>query len=536
MDLGKFYKQNTLPNLTETLPEELPIPSKIGPYKIDALLNKGGMSLLYLGLHPEKHIPLVVKVLSPQYVKHPDMMAQFIKEAKIIAISDHPNIIKLYGQGEWEQGVYIAMEFIQGISLKQFILQNSLSVKRCLEIILQVAYALLHLHSHGIIHRDLKPENILITEEGSVKVIDFGIAQLVQEDKPSIKFAQGGLIGTPSYMSPEQKKDPLHVTYATDIYALGIITYELLIGKLSFGKIQLSYLPPALQSIIQKAIAPHIQDRYDDIVEFITAISLHLKSLTKTATSGADSHEFFEAIESLQKSLLPPFLAQSSRATVGIAKSKGFLTSDLYYEFLKFANGNSLLILAKTMTADLDAITHMGIFKGILHGLLYDALIHPTKPFDLLDFVIQFNTLLCTGSFKLQFAFSALYLNDAEDQFGYLSCGFDSLWHLSAESNIPHIIRTDNPLLGSVLDFTPFETLDNWREGDTLILHSFNSKHLAASPKITHIDEKILPILEEQSGVNPQLQSEAILDALLNAYAYAQEKHSHVVIALEHTL
>jgi eukaryotic-like serine/threonine-protein kinase len=534
MDLGKFYKQNTLPNLTEAISSELPIPATIGPYKIDALLSKGGMSLLYLGLHPEKHIPLVVKVLSPHYVKNQEMVTQFLKEAKIIAISDHPNIVKLYGQGEWEQGVYIAMEFIQGVSLKQFILQNSLSIKRSLEIILQVAYALLHLHSHGVIHRDLKPENILITEEGGIKVIDFGIAQLVQEEKTSVKFSQGGLIGTPSYMSPEQKKDPLHVTYVTDIYALGIIAYELLIGKLSFGKIQLSYLPPTLQPIIQKAIAPSLKERYEDIVELITAISIHLKSLTKASAFNNESHEFFQAIETLQKSLLPPLLTHGPRITIGIAKSKGTLALDLYYELLKFANGNSLLILAETTTTDIDAITHIAILKGILHGLLYDTTTNSEKDFSLIDFVSKLNTILYKNTLKLCFAFSALYLNEGEDQFSYLSCGFDSLWHLSTESDRPHIIRTDNPILGSVLDFEPFETFDNWETGDTLILHSFNSRS-SLGPKIANIDEKIAPILQEQLGVNPQLQAEAIMDTLLNSYAYDQEKHSHVAIALEHS-
>ena len=106
------------------------------------------------------------------------------------------------------------MEFIQGVSLKQFILQNSLSNKRSLEILLQVAYALLHLHTHGVIHRDLKPENILITEDGGVKVIDFGIAQLDQEDSSLTKITRGGLIGTPSYMSPEQKKAPSKASYS----------------------------------------------------------------------------------------------------------------------------------------------------------------------------------------------------------------------------------------------------------------------------------------------------------------------------------
>lgn len=532
MDLGKFYKQNTLPNLTEAIPTDIPIPEKIGPYKIDALLSKGGMSLLYLGLHPEKHTPLVVKVLSPHYVKNQAMIDQFLKEAKIIAMSDHPNIIKLYGEGQWEQGLYIAMEFIQGVSLKQFILQNSLSIKRSLEIILQVAYALLHLHTHGVIHRDLKPENILITEDGGIKVIDFGIAQLVQEEKTPIKFSQGGLIGTPSYMSPEQKKDPLHVSYATDIYALGIIAYELIIGKLSFGKIQLSYLPATLQPIIKKAIAPVLKDRYEDIVELITAISIHLKSLAQLNSSGNESHEFFQVIESLQKSLLPPILSHSPKIEIGIAKSKGALALDLYYDLLKFANGNSLLILAETTTTEIDAITHIAMLKGIIHGLLYDIMTNAEKTLDLFDFVSKLNTILYKNPMKLRFSFSALYLDDFEIQFSYLSCGFDSLWHLSTETKEPHIIRTDNPLLGTTLDFEPFETFDNWRAGDTLVLHSFNSKG-SSGPKISNIDEKIYPLLYEQLDLNLQAQSESILDALLNSYAYDQEKHSQIVISLE---
>ncbi|HEY5259155.1 MAG TPA: serine/threonine-protein kinase, partial [Rhabdochlamydiaceae bacterium] len=262
-----FYKQPTLRETAPSAAKPSPIPSKIGPYQIDSVLNKGGMSLLYLGLHPETKQPLAIKVLLPAYVTHPEMIERFLQEAEIIALTNHPNIVKLYGQGTWEGGLYIAMEFIQGISLSQFIMQHSLSLKRSLDIVLQVAYALCHLHTHRVIHRDLKPENILITEDGEVKVIDFGIAALHDEGNPS---QSKSFMGTPSYMAPEQKEDSSKASYSSDIYALGIITYELVVGKLSYGVLNLSLVPKGLRTILEKALAVSPKERYQDIVDFIT--------------------------------------------------------------------------------------------------------------------------------------------------------------------------------------------------------------------------------------------------------------------------
>ena len=159
MDTTPFYKQPTLvePKIVETPPT---IPEKIGPYKVESLLSRGGMSLTFLGIAPQTRALIAIKVLSPEYVTHPEMAAQFLRESKIIGLTNHPNIVKLYGEGRWEGGLYIAMEFIRGVSLRQFIEQHSLSIKKSIDITMQVAYALSHLHSHGVIHGDLKPENI----------------------------------------------------------------------------------------------------------------------------------------------------------------------------------------------------------------------------------------------------------------------------------------------------------------------------------------------------------------------------------------
>lgn len=531
MSLEEFYNQKTLPTLTEStaLPAELP--KKIGPYPIEALLSKGGMSLLYLGLHPETKLPLVIKVLSPHFVKNASVKQQFLKEAKIIEMSNHPNIVKLYGQGEWEQGLYIAMEFIRGVSLKQFILQNSLATKRSLEILLQVAYALLHLHTHGIVHRDLKPENILITEEGSVKVIDFGIAQL-QGDLSSLKFSQGGLIGTPSYMSPEQKKDPIHASYPCDIYALGVISYELLVGKLSFGKIHISYLPAFLQDIVGKAIAPSVQERYEDIVEYINALSVALKTLSRFDGKSGDQQQLLERLESLQTSLRPAQFESSPHYSLTFAQVKGAFDFDIYYDSFRLASGDTLFILAQTTTTDLEALTHIALLKGLIHATLYPFLFDAQTPFVLSTFISSLNDLIYRLHQKITVALSALYLHDNEDSFEFVSCGLDALIHLPADTAESRLIASVNPLIGQAPSLTPYETFDRLEIGDSLIVHTFN--------RLADPHAQKFPVFESSKNIYTQyseLTTEKKLDLLAEDLALKKQEisaqRSYLLFAFE---
>lgn len=267
--MSQFFTETTVPDFTSFGEDDIPpVPNFIGPYRIAGLLNRGGMSFLYLGVDPEKFLPIAIKILLPRFLQHREMTGGFLREAEIIRIADHPNIVKLYHQGKWANGLYIAMEFIKGISLKQFIAKKMLNSKSALEITLQIANALSHLHSHGIIHRDLKPANILISENGEVKVVDFGIAILGKKNKMKI--------GTPAYMSPEQKEKKELLTFASDIYSLGVIAYELLVGKFSQGKIDLTLIKPKIRSILEHALKPNPKDRYRTINEFIASLKRSL--------------------------------------------------------------------------------------------------------------------------------------------------------------------------------------------------------------------------------------------------------------------
>lgn len=478
--MDDFYKQNTFPDLQ-------PIPEKIGPYKIESLLNKGGMSLLYLGIHPTTGEPLAIKVLLPKFVTNKEITNRFLKEAQIIGMTNHPNIAKLYGEGQWEKGLYIAMEFIRGVSLRQFIQQKSLSHRRALEIVLQVAYALCHLHTHGVIHRDLKPENIIMTETGEIKVIDFGIAQLHGEAEERPK-----MMGTPVYMSPEQKQNPNSVTYASDIYSLGIIAYELVLGRLSHGVIHLTLLPPPLRKIIEKALKPNPKERYHDIVDFITDISQYLK----TYNDGREEEEIPEGmLDMLQhaRTILIPKKIHWPEIDIGIASHEG--TSGLYLDFFRLSDQRLCIVLGRPFESGVDSLLHSSNLRGMVRMAVQLHFINGKKnhPIQMLH---SLNQLLSTDPMKQTFAFSLLLLTPEKDQLSFISCKSSNLWHIPDGSKNVRTLATPNPALGADPAATLLETADNWNPGDTLILQNGEDapekaiEHLLLSPQ--PMAEKIL--------------------------------------------
>ena len=331
-------------SLVQSPSSNLPVPYRVGPYRVKGLLKKGGTSLLYLGVHADSNELIALKVLSPKMLKRPQMIDLFLKEAKIIEMANHPNIVRLYGHGKWEGGLYIAMEFVRGLSLRKLILQNILTFKRSLEIILETASALHHLHSHGIIHRDLKPDNILLSEEGGVKVIDFGIARLVGEE---IDPKKKGIMGTPTYMSPEQKESPLEVSFPTDIYSLAIIAYELCIGRLSYGVVQLSLMPKGLRNILSKALMPNPKDRYPNIQEFVEDLNAYIEHSFEENEELLDLSlkELAEFYENVSFTLLPKNTSFQNKLLTGVATPKGILSSHIYCDYLHLSDDNLAIFI-----------------------------------------------------------------------------------------------------------------------------------------------------------------------------------------------
>ena len=464
MDNKDIADQPTLPTLTNVTPL---LPKKIGPYKIESLLKKGGMSFLYLAVSDESAKPIVIKVLSPKFIKNEEVVDRFLKEADIIKTSNHPNIIRLFGQGTWEQGLYIAMEFVQGISLKQFLLEKSLSLKKALEIVLQVGYALCHLHAHGIIHRDLKPENILITENGQIKVIDFGIAQLITEEKDDTKTK--AFIGTPVYMSPEQKENPQNVTFSSDIYSLGVLTYELVLGKLSHGIIHLALVPKKLKHILEKAINSDVNERYKDIVEFITDLSEYLKELSEIEdVQGAKYDEIDTSFTNTDLLFLSSTSPGWSQMDVAIQKDQTISSYGLYLDFFHLSGNNFAVILANSEKKDLEAFIHLSVLRGYVKMAMMDAKekkdIHPSSILTKLHLAISDDIM------KQSFFINLMVFNLDSDQIYYSNSLDADTYYVDNTTQKISNVTINNQKLSKTTNPTFIETTLNFKVGDRIIL------------------------------------------------------------------
>jgi hypothetical protein len=515
-----FHKQKTHPDLTSGDARPHPTPNRIGPYKIESLLSKGGMSYLYLGLHPSTSQPIVVKVLSPKYLKNKEISNRFLKEAQIIGMTNHPNIVRLYGQGSWEKGLYIAMEFIQGVSLRQFIQQKSLSHRRALEIILQVAYALCHLHTHGVIHRDLKPENILITESGEIKVIDFGIAQLHDEEALERITHTKGMMGTPVYMSPEQKENPHSVSYASDIYSLGIIAYELLLGRLSHGVIHLALLGKSLRTIIDKALKADLKERYQDIVDFITDVSHYLKTLGghEQETTEEVSDEVLNMVQKGRQILIPKKIPRWPHVEFGLAVQEGMSLSGLYLDFFSLPENRFCIVLAEPLETTSSTLLTCSILRGMVRMAITHAFHNGKKDAHPIKMLSALNSALFEDPMQQKFSLVLLLLSPERDQLSFVSCSYSSLWHIPEGSKKVRLLSTPNPPLGADSNATLLETADNWNSGDTLILHShlkheeshaaWLTDHLLLSPQ--PLAERVLHHLAAQRPT-PAKRASAVL-------------------------
>ncbi len=270
----------------------------VGNYKITAKLGEGGMGVVYLAEHPVIGKKVAIKAIHPELSKNPEVISRFMTEAKSVNQIGNEHIVDISDFGNTDDGeFFFVMEFLQGEALSDRISrEHRFPPERALKIAAQVADALLASHDHGIIHRDLKPENVYLINRGAsvdfVKVLDFGLAKLTQGDqKVTHKTRTGSVMGTPYYMSPEQCEGRADVDHRSDVYALGVILFEMLTGKVPFGgegygEIIVKHItqaPPSLRAInptledhheqlVLRALSKNRADRYQNMREFRAAI------------------------------------------------------------------------------------------------------------------------------------------------------------------------------------------------------------------------------------------------------------------------
>lgn len=312
-----------LPTTLEPVPplttEDLP---RFSGYEVLALVAKGGMGAVYRARQPRLDRLVAIKTMTPETEQQPSFAERFAREARALAQLGHPHIIAVHDFGEANGSYYLVMEFADGPNLRQLLRGGPLDLPTALRITRAVCDALHYAHEEGIVHRDIKPENILTDQKGRVKIVDFGLAKLLHlPDRASAVHLTGPyqVMGTLHYMAPEQLHNPLQVDQRADIYALGVVLYEMLTGELPLGL----FVPPSnvhgdarLDALILKMLEKDQRRRFQHIGEIQSALDV--------IASASRASQVVPALE------VPPTSADLSEATSGLSVGFGLRAGALF--------------------------------------------------------------------------------------------------------------------------------------------------------------------------------------------------------------
>jgi predicted Ser/Thr protein kinase len=270
-------------------------------FELIELLGRGGMGEVYEARQKKLGRLVAIKILPEPFGKSDEYTERFLREARSLALLNHPNIVTIYDFGDADGLCYFVMEYIDGVDLRRMIEARTLSPEEALRIVPQICDALQFAHDAGVVHRDIKPANILIDKLGRVKIADFGLAKIVRKEARDFTLTGAGeVMGTAEYMAPEQRRSSQTVDHRADIYSLGVVFYEMLTGEVPMGKFD----PPSkrvsvdvrLDDVVLRTLEREPERRYQKASEVKTSIEAihgsHPSDAAQPSTPAARPHRY----------------------------------------------------------------------------------------------------------------------------------------------------------------------------------------------------------------------------------------------------
>jgi serine/threonine-protein kinase len=349
---------------------------ELGRYEIRSKIGEGGMGEVYLAQDTQLRRSVALKILPAEFTQSQERLRRFEQEAYAASALNHPNIITIHEIGKTESAHYIVTEFIDGESLRQLMQNGPVSVGKVLDVAVQITSALATAHAAGIIHRDIKPENVMLRRDDVIKVLDFGLAKLTQNEtgvnsealtRALVNTSAGMVMGTPSYMSPEQARGT-DTDARTDIFSLGVVLYEMLAGRAPFAgetaadiiSVLLQREPPPLstlahdvpaelQHIVSKALRKDRDERYQtakSLLVDLKTLQQELDFAAKLQRSAAPDSKEAAAKYSAQTVIAAVGTPETQTAAARPTSSAEYIVSRIKQRGRSFAAGLAVLLLA----------------------------------------------------------------------------------------------------------------------------------------------------------------------------------------------
>lgn len=471
-----FYKNTTLiegNSFSENITVPEPKLEVLDRYIIHRVLAKGGMNRIYLATDTESGHLVCIKMLLPKYISNEQALHRFRNECELLTKVDSPFFTPILYEGNWEGTPYFVMNYVEGIQLREYLQKKRIPLSKGVKLMQVISSAVSYLHGQKIIHCDLKPENILVTQNDQIKIIDLGIARPLENPGAAKESSsqERGIMGTPVYMSPEQKEQPNSIHFSSDIYALGVIFYELTLGQLSYGMIHLPLIPTGLQGIIRKCLRNNAIERYRSGFELHASLTAYLATQQhhKDCQKKDTPYLFLDEIEEAVKEMLTPLQKPLHAIDVGLIERKGVLGEMVYCDIFPFNEKVSIAFIAESVQKGGSALVQYMALKNSLSTLLACHLDELSDPLNVISFINQF---LHTHTSYGKFVFSFAILDPDAQQLCYLSSGATKSWFIyQPGETIAHSLCSQNPVLGESSEDL-FSFVIPWNSQNVLLLIS----------------------------------------------------------------
>lgn len=311
----------------------------VGPYRVTDQLGQGGMATVFKAYHAALDRYVAIKVLHPAFKEDPQFTSRFQREARVVAMLEHPNIVPIYDYAEHNGHPYLVMKFIEGQTLKARLEQGPLTKTKAGEIVDSIGSALTYAHERGVLHRDIKPSNILLCPDGSIYLADFGLARIAEAGASTL--SQDMMLGTPQYISPEQAQGSRDLDDGTDIYSFGVVLYEIVVGKVPFNadtpfsiihdhiytplpipRVVNPHVPEEVELVLLKSLAKNREDRFDSVQHQVEAFDAAVRGDVVEFIPGMAKAQIVEQTETAVDSVREVSLAEASEVDSPPTKKK----------------------------------------------------------------------------------------------------------------------------------------------------------------------------------------------------------------------